>query len=318
MGGRLFHETHWAPLLQMQGSISEVKLDVLHCDGTKIPLVVNAIRVMDGSAEALEIAAYVARDRDAYERELIASRKRLEALVEEANRLEADARDRALFAEQMIGIVSHDLRNPLSAIGLGVSLLMRDCTNGSQNTLTRINRSVERANRLVSDLLDFTLARVGSGLSIEVHEIDFHDAVSRAVEELVDAYPGRSIHHVCRAEGRSVADENRLAQVIGNLVSNAIAYGSPEAPVTVTSWVGPDECSISVHNVGAPIPEALRTRIFEPMTRGAGHGDTQRSVGLGLFIVSEIAKAHGGTASVTSSVATGTRFTVTFPRTRSP
>ncbi len=314
MGGRIFHHTHWAPLLQMQGSISEVKLDVLHRDGSKIPMVVNAIRVVDNGAETHEIAAYVARDRDIYERELVASRKRLETLVDEATRLEAEAKDRALFAEQMIGIVSHDLRNPMSAIGLGAELLARDCTSAQRPTLSRITRSVDRANRLISDLLDFTQARVGKGLAVELQEIDLHEAVARAVDELLDVHPGRPIRHVRHGEGTCVADSNRLAQLVGNLVSNAVAYGSADAAVTVTSTAGEDECSIAVHNVGTPIPTEMHEHIFEPMTRGTRARDAQRSVGLGLFIVAEIAKAHGGTARVTSDVDTGTKFTVTLPR----
>src|SRR3954467_3941104 len=103
MGGRIFHQTHWAPLLRMQGSISEVKLELNQRDGTPIPIVVNAIRREQGGQMVHDIAAFVARDRDAYERELVASRRRLEELVAEANRLHAEARDRALFAEQMVG-----------------------------------------------------------------------------------------------------------------------------------------------------------------------------------------------------------------------
>ena len=116
MGGKIFHQTHWAPLLQMQGSISEVKLDVVHASGTSIPMVLNAVRRVEGDVVRHDIATFVARDRDTYERELVQSRKRLEELV-------AEAKDRALLSEQMIGIVSHDLRNPLSGISLGVELL---------------------------------------------------------------------------------------------------------------------------------------------------------------------------------------------------
>jgi sigma-B regulation protein RsbU (phosphoserine phosphatase) len=125
MGGRIFHQTHWAPLLRMQGSVSEVKLEVLHRDGTRIPMVFNAIRHDQDGAMVHEIAAYVAHDRDKYERELVLSRQRLEVLVAEATQLQADAKDRANFAEQMIGIVSHDLRNPLSIIAMGAALLAR-------------------------------------------------------------------------------------------------------------------------------------------------------------------------------------------------
>jgi sigma-B regulation protein RsbU (phosphoserine phosphatase) len=315
VGGRIFHQTHWAPLLQMQGSISEVKFDVVRRDKASVPMVFNAaVRVQQGVA-VHEVAAYVARDRDQYERELVRSRKRLEELVSEATRLHAEANDRALFAEQMIGIVSHDLRNPLASILLGTALLARgELSESQQRTLNRVTSSTERANRLIADLLDFTQARLGGGLPIALEAIDLHESVAQAVDELQPVHSERSLQHVVRGEGSCAADPNRLAQVLGNLVSNAMAYGRPDAPVTVTSSLEAETCGLSVHNEGRPIPEALQARIFEPMTRGSGGHSAKRSVGLGLYIVREIAKAHGGTATVTSSEQAGTTFTVTFPR----
>src|SRR3954463_15511646 len=124
VGGRIFHQTHWAPLLAMQGSISEVKLELQQRDGSALPVVINAIVRYDG-VKRHELAAYVARDRDKYERELIQSRKRLEELVAETRRLHDEAKVRALFAEQMIGIVSHDLRNPISTIQTAAAMLSR-------------------------------------------------------------------------------------------------------------------------------------------------------------------------------------------------
>jgi sigma-B regulation protein RsbU (phosphoserine phosphatase) len=316
MGGRIFHQTHWAPLLTMQGSISEVKFDVLHRDGTSVPMVFNAaVQVHEGVVRH-EVAAYVARDRDQYERELVRSRKRLEELVAEATRLQAEANDRALFAEQMIGIVSHDLRNPLASILLGTALLSRgELSESQQRTLNRVTSSTERANRLIADLLDFTQARLGGGLSVTLEAIDLHEAVAQAVDELQHVHAGRQLVHGARGEGRCVADANRLAQVVGNLVSNAMAYGRPDAPVTVTSTLEGPSSSLAVHNEGSPIPDALQASIFEPMTRGSGGHSPKRSVGLGLYIVREIAKAHGGTATLSSSERAGTTFTVTFPRT---
>jgi sigma-B regulation protein RsbU (phosphoserine phosphatase) len=313
MGGRIFHQTHWAPLLRMQGSVSEVKFEVLHVDGTAMPMVLNAVRRVEGGAVVHDIAAFVARDRDTYERELVQSRRRLEEVVAEKTRLEAQAKDRASFAEQMIGIVSHDLRNPLSSISLGTAVLSRgEATEGQKRTLSRIARSTERATRLIGDLLDFTQARLGAGLAVTLDAVDLHQAVAQAVDELSAIYPGRVLKHERSGSGGCQADANRLAQLVGNLVSNAMAYGSPEAPVTITSRIEGRTCSISVHNEGVPIPEAAALRIFQPMARGEHTTNTQRSVGLGLFIVREIARAHGGDARVSSSAEGGTTFTIEF------
>jgi sigma-B regulation protein RsbU (phosphoserine phosphatase) len=315
MGGRIFHHTHWHPLLQMQGSISEVKLDLLHRDGSVIPMVLNARRREHSGAVFHDLAAYVARDRDKYERELILSRKRLELLVAEATRHQEEAKDRALFAEQMVGIVSHDLRNPLSAVAMATALLARsDLTASQQRTLTRISRSTDRANRLIADLLDFTQARLGSGLTVSRDDVDLHAVTSEAVDELSHVYTGRVLRHERVGDGACSADANRLAQLTGNLVSNAMTYGNPSRPVIVTSAVDERSFTLAVHNEGTPIPEEIRARIFDPMRRGANVVAARRSVGLGLFIVREIARAHGGRAEVQSTAEEGTTFRVVCPR----
>ncbi len=315
MGGRIFHQTHWAPLLEMQGSISEVKLEVRHADGTPMPMVFNAIRRQQAGVAVHDLAAFIARDRDKYERELVQSRKKLQDLVAELGALHADAKDRALFAEQLIGIVSHDLRNPMSSIQMGAHLLaVSDPSPSQQRILTRIRRSTERANRLIADLLDLTQARVGNGLSITSEEMDLHAAMAETVDELTTVYPGRKLQHARAGEGTCRGDANRLEQLVGNLVSNAMVYGSPEKPVTVTSTVDAGSFTIAVHNEGTPIPLAAQVALFQPMARGSNANSAGRSVGLGLFIVSEIAKAHGGKALVESTVERGTTFSVVIPR----
>ena len=316
MGGRIFHQTHWAPLLQMQGSLSEVKLELTRGDGSTIPMVLNAIRHERDGVITHQLAAFVARDRDKYERELVQSRARLVMAVAESTRLQAEAKDRALLAEQMIGIVSHDLRNPLSAIRMGVSLLESEPLSSAQrNVMIRMSRSVDRAARLIADLLDFAQARLGAGIAVTVEPIPgLHRLIAETIDDLALIYPKRVIEHVQLGSGPCSADPHRLAQMLGNLVSNAMAYGSPDTPVLVTTSIAEQSISISVHNGGEPIPEAIQASIFEPMSRGANTSTANRSIGLGLFIVGQIAKSHGGQATVRSSAAEGTTFAVTFPR----
>ncbi len=312
-GGRIFHQTHWAPLLRMQGSVSEVKLE-LKIEGGVLPIVINAIRRAQGDEVVHELAIYVARDRDKYERELIKSRKQLEVLVAEANQHQAEARDRAVFAEQMIGIVSHDLRNPLATIAMASAILLHGGTSpAQQRMLAKIKRSTERATHLISDLLDFTQARLGTGLPVDRAPIDLRALVAEAVEDLRTLYPIRILEHHHSGDGCCTADAHRLHQMLGNLVANAVAYGAPATPVTIHSAFAPDSFTLSVHNHGDPIPPELQARMFQPMTRGTSDASASRSVGLGLFIVHEIARAHGGAPFVDSTAERGTTIGAVFP-----
>lgn len=312
MGGRIFHQTHWSPLLRMQGSVSEVKLEIVHRDGSKLPMVINAVRREIDGKICHELAAFVARDRDRYEQELLKSRKRLEELVAETQQLHAVAKDRALFSEQMMGIVSHDLRNPLSAISMGAGILEQSATEPQRRIVHRIKRATERAVQLINELLDFTAARLGSGIAITPRPFDLHTSVADTLEELRLAYPNRALTHVREgSEGACVADDQRVAQVVGNLVSNATVYGDREREITVTTRVG-EQPTLIVHNWGAQIPTEQLAALFEPMTRGTQAGGKARSIGLGLYIVREIARAHNGEARVVSTQDGSTTFTVTL------
>ena len=312
MGGKIFHQTHWVPTLQMQGSLAEVKFEVQHRDGRKIPMLLNARRQERPGGPLDEISAIVAEDRTRYERELMNARKRADALVESERQAQQQLQDRALFAEQMVGIVSHDLRNPLSAILLGIKLLERVDNDRRSSVLGHVRHSAERAQRLIEELLDFTQARLGKGLQVNVRVIDLHQMARNAIEELRLAYPHREIAHVASGEGRCCADEGRLAQLVINLVGNAVAYGDSSA-ILVGTAVKDGLGIISVHNEGSPISAHMLETIFEPMVRGVPGSSTHRSVGLGLFIVNQIARAHHGTMTVESQEGSGTTFTLTFP-----
>jgi sigma-B regulation protein RsbU (phosphoserine phosphatase) len=314
VGGRIFHQTHWMPILQMQGSISEVKFDIRRSDGQLMTVMLNAVRKVDGEAVYDVVSITVAEERNKYERQLVLERKRSEALAQKEVR---EAEDRALFAEQMVGIVSHDLRNPLAAIAMGAAAIARDATLGAKHAklLDNVNRSSLRARRLIDELLDFTLVRVGHGLTVVRQVARFHELVGQFVEELKLSFPANPISHTAHGPGNCCVDPDRIAQLLGNLVANAVTYGEPGGAVTVTSR-GDDEagCSLSVHNAGQPIPEAMLERIFEPLIRGGTPDQSKRSVGLGLFIVKAIAEAHEGSMTVTSLPDAGTTFTLAFGR----
>ncbi|MCO8167251.1 PAS domain-containing sensor histidine kinase [Pseudomonas sp. 21LCFQ02] len=328
MGGKIFHQTHWFPLLQMQGSVAEVKLDLLHTDGRQIPMMLNAVRREHGGVFHHELALFVAEERNQYERELLAARQMAEELLQQQlmaqkeltsaqNRLRlahAEAQIRANFAEQLVGIVSHDLRNPLTAIKMAADLLQRGNFDQRQHrVMGHISHSVDRASRLIGDLLDFTQARVGQGLAVSLQPIDLHAVVARCVEDLRLAFPDRRLVHVREGEGLCNADADRLFQVVSNLVGNAVSYGDPQGEIRVISAFGGKGGSLAVHNSGQVIPAEQLEELFEPLVRGAANDDS-RSVGLGLFIVREIMRAHLGDVLAQSSLEHGTTFTARFPR----
>jgi len=239
------------------------------------------------------------------------------ALGLERLRTEGELKARADFEQHLVGIVSHDLRNPLNAILLGASTLAArdELDDRSLRTVSRIRSSAERATRMIRDLLDFTQARLGGRIPVRPGPVDLHALVRQVVEEAEVAHPGRHVEVQQEGEARGEWDSDRIAQVVANLVTNALKYSPEGSPVRIATRAEMDRVSISVCNQGAPIPPEKLSTIFEPLQRATADVDkTGRSVGLGLYIVRHIVDAHGGTIEVRSTEAEGTTFTVRLPR----
>ncbi len=227
---------------------------------------------------------------------------------------EEEIKQRAEFEQQLLGIVSHDLRNPLNAIVLGAATLLKreGLDEKSTQSVRRILRSADRATRMIRDLLDFTQVRLGGGIPVEVKPLDLHTHAEQVLEELEQSH-----RLVLTQEGdtRGEWDPDRVAQVITNLVGNALKYSQPGTPVSVRTRGDGAVVIFEVHNQGEPIAPALLPALFKPLSRGAGKVDMEtRSIGLGLYIVESIVRAHGGAIDVNSTVEEGTRFTVRLPR----
>lgn len=236
--------------------------------------------------------------------------------ISERKRLLKLQEDRALFEKQLLGIVSHDLRNPLNAIMMSAALLQtRAGLDARQvHAIERISTSAQRALRLVRELLDFTQARLAGALSVALSTVDVDGLMHEAVDELQIVYPDRELQAQIQAHGRAELDGDRMAQMLSNLVSNAVKHGAPDKPITLRSEAVGDDVAFSVHNWGAPIPEELKSTIFDPLTQASSRRQSTGSIGFGLFIVKHIADAHRGTVAVTSSQQAGTTFTVRLPR----
>lgn len=225
--------------------------------------------------------------------------------------------EQAAFERQLIGIVSHDLRNPLNVIGLGAQALLAsgELTPVAEKQVVRVSNAAERANRLVEDLLDFTQARHGGGLAIDPEACDLGVLVPSVIEDVLASYPGRRIELLQTGRAVGMWDADRIAQVVQNLVTNAVKYSPPDSTVTVSVGEDANAVVMSIHNVGVAIPADKLPILFEPYERAGAHASpASRSVGLGLHIVKLIVEAHGGTVGVTSTQSAGTTFHVSLPR----
>ena len=232
-------------------------------------------------------------------------------------RARAEEKRRSEFEQQLIGIVSHDLRNPITAISLGVSLLLRreDLDERLLKTLVRIHSSAERTIRMVRDLLDFTQARLGGGIAVHRESMDLYPLLRMVVDEVHMSFPEREVRVELEGDGSGAFDSDRMAQVVTNLVNNALKYSPAGTPVTVRARGESESVLLEVHNRGEPIAQELQQHLFEPMRRGDDQTDrTSRSIGLGLFIVDHVVRAHGGAVTVRSRDGDGTTFSVRLPR----
>jgi sigma-B regulation protein RsbU (phosphoserine phosphatase) len=322
VAGRIFFETHFAPLLRMQGFFNEVALDLITQLGARLPVLVNATerRDADGTHLFTRLTVFNATDRRRYERELLDARAAAEATQKELQALNIkvqssllDERETAELREQFIAVLGHDLRNPLAAISGGVELLRREPLNAkSARMVDIIEKSAGRMKGLIDDVMDFARGQLGSGLSLDL-KIDqlLTPILQQVVTELRISFPGRVIDATIDISDPIYCDSVRVAQLLSNLLGNALMYGAPDLPIRVCAGRQEASFTLSVANGGRPIPPAAMERLFQPFTRGAVR-PSQQGLGLGLFIAFQVAKAHGGTLEVESSPEE-TRFTFCMP-----
>ncbi len=220
------------------------------------------------------------------------------------------------FREQMLGILGHDLRNPLSTITMAAAVLRRarDLPETSRSQALRIDRAARRMAEMIATLLDFAQARFRGALPVSPVTANLAEIARETVEELRVSWPGRQIGIELRGDPMGQWDPARIAQVISNLVANALNHGADGAPVRVLIDGDGAEARLTVHNVGPVIPSTVIATLFEPFRRGPEE-HRARGVGLGLYIVRQIVQAHDGNIEVLSTPSDGTRFTVHLPRT---
>ena len=239
----------------------------------------------------------------------------IHAALDECMRTAAVGMERAEAAdrERFVAVLGHDLRTPLNAIKMaGAILLAADLADQQTSFAQKIVRAADRMNRMIGDLLDFAAVRAGT-LVVDRKRCDIASVVGEVIDELRLAHADRLVAFDAEGDCTGAFDAPRMAQVVSNLISNAITYSPQSTPVLVRVRGVATVVEIEVHNEGSPIPGEERACIFTPFKRG----DSKRKsggLGLGLFIANEMVRAHGGSISLHSEEAEGTTFTVHVPR----
>jgi signal transduction histidine kinase len=218
----------------------------------------------------------------------------------------------AELREQFIAILGHDLRNPVGAISSSAQLLQR---MGLEPRATRLANIIKdssyRMNGLIENILDFARGRLGDGIKIEYDNGCTKESLNQVITELQSIWTDRVIEANLDFSDPVECDAKRVAQLFSNILGNALTHGDPAKKVIVDARVENNEFYLSVSNEGDKIPEHVMANIFQPFSRESGDNH-QQGLGLGLFIASEIANAHGGTLSVVSDEQE-TCFTLRIP-----
>lgn len=308
---RIFYETHGAPMLRLNGRVDELALELKTTSGERVPVFITAVEQADGNGRSytrMTLSKAVQRRR--WERELMDARVTSERL------LEAEMATAAL-REQFIAVLGHDLRNPIASIVAGMSLLRHRETLGPEGLRIAglVEGSADRMSAIITDLLDFARGRLGGGASLNIRRhVNIKMLLTQVADEL-RTVSGRVIEIEITVDQPIDCDPSRLGQLVSNLLGNALVHGSKEAPVRLYAGVDGSDLVLHVCNEGQPIAPAILERLFQPFVRGLVRSN-QGGLGLGLYIASEISRAHAGTLNVASSEQE-TRFTLRMPIQRS-
>jgi signal transduction histidine kinase/CheY-like chemotaxis protein len=326
MGGRVFHQTHWAPLLQIQGSAAEVKLDVVHRAGHTVPMLFNAIRRHRGEAVWHELAVMVVNDRHKYEQELLLARKNAEAslaLQKETQTALERSRDELAMADrrkdEFLATLGHELRNPLAPMRNALELLrLRDYQDEQLNHLHEIfRRQVSHMTHLVGDLLE--VSRITQGkLELRKQHFDVANALRDAAESVRPLMQAASHEFTITLPAEPImldADPVRIGQIVLNLLNNAAKYTPPGGKIQLSARREGSHAIIVVKDSGIGIPAEDLISVFDMFSQLAPAIErAQGGLGIGLALVRGLVELHGGTITAWSAgPGHGSEFVLSLP-----
>jgi signal transduction histidine kinase len=222
--------------------------------------------------------------------------------------------------DMFLAILSHDLRSPLNSIGMTAHMVPHVVNDPAKAHACseQITRSVSVMERMISDLLDYTRTRLGTGMPVKPVPLDLAALARELIAEFRVAHPDREVDLRTEGDVTGAWDSDRVRQAISNLLGNALQHGSAECPVKLALRSDDADVCIAVHNGGDQIPPNELPNIFDPLIRGSSaegaNGNRHGSIGMGLYIAREVAEAHGGRIDVISTAENGTSFTIRLPR----
>ncbi len=222
-------------------------------------------------------------------------------------------RETSRLREEFMGVLGHDLRNPVASVASGARILLRKIeSERERNVIKLIQSSTIRMSSMIDNLLDLTRVRLGNGLGLNLErDVDIEGTLRQIVEELSQSHPGTTFETNIDTPEPVTCDAQRIGQLVSNLLGNALTHGADGKPVGLIATTTDDQLKIEVSNQGEPIPEGQLANLFKPYVRGDGR-PSQQGLGLGLYIASEIAQAHHGRIDVDSN-SDLTRFTFHMP-----
>jgi len=230
MAGRIYYETHIAPLLRMQGFFNEFAIEMVTAAGEPVQMICNALEGRDAAGKPLftRLALLKATDRRRYEQELLAAREAAKTSL-------ASERETSELREQFIAVLGHDLRNPLASISAGARILGRDAKTDKQHqVVAMLQTTVMRMAELIDNVLDFARGRLGGGITLDRDaRRPLEPVLHQVIDELRLSSPGRQIEAEYAIDGPVDCDRTRIGQLASNLVGNALSHGASNEPVRV-------------------------------------------------------------------------------------
>lgn len=292
------------PTPAMYGFQSYISLPIVRADGTMF----GTLCAIDPSPRKVETPEVIATFK--LLAELIATHLDALTRADTAEAGLADERTNAKTRDQFLAVLGHDLRSPLAALTSGIRMMRDRAEPDDDDILEAMQHAAQRMNGLIGDLTDLARTRLGrEGLSIQSALVDIAPVLQGVAAKLRSANPERRIETDFALSTPVYCDIARIEQLFSNLLSNAVSHGVKDHPVRARASIDGTTLEIAVTNAGNVIPDARMQSLFEPVVRGAhpGHG-----LGMGLYLASQIAKAHGGNLAASSSHEE-TRFVFSMP-----